>query len=198
MTFPLRKLRSVGGSLYGHVFENRLTGLPRGLYWSLALQFAAIKHQGESWETSVAAEWLVWPVGRWHDLDGADLARLAKPELAEASFYLAEHQAGRLERLSLSRSGEKAFKVELSLTFDLVEPNGRIVRSSRLDAAGTIAFDGIYVIPENLAPKPRTPGAAAKVASEFIDIGDFEEPTWEQFKYVFPPKGADGGRKRRR
>jgi hypothetical protein len=190
MAFPVRELSSAGGSLFGHVFENRLTEVRRDLYWSLSLDFSAMEYEGESWQTSVAAEWLVWPVRRWYDLDGMDLEKLSKPELAEASFYLAQHHAGRLERLDLSRTGETAFKVNLSLVCDLVEPNGAIASGTRIDAAGMITFDGVYVIPDNLAPKPRTEDEAVAATSEFIDTGDFERPVWERFKYVLAPKGA--------
>lgn len=71
MNFLISSARDRRGELYGHLFENVSTDVPRGLFWNFSLPCAPIAWEGEEWECSVLCEWLQWPVRDWTSLDGA-------------------------------------------------------------------------------------------------------------------------------
>ena len=189
MAFTLGKLKPVGGSLYGHVFENRATRVPRDLYWSLTIEFAEIDMGYETWTPSLTAEWIVFPARRWLDLDGLGLADVRKPKLIEASVYaFGEHQLGDLRDLSLTRGRGPAFKAHVELVLDLVDDEGRVQRGARIEATQRLDFDGILVLPDNLSPKPNSAKKAQAVVAKFLDTDTLEPPVWDEFRYVFAPK----------
>jgi len=189
VVFTLGKLKPTGGSLYGHVFENKATGLPRDLYWSLTIDFAELEMNGETWTPSLTAEWIVWPARRWVDLDGLGLADVRKPKLTEASFYgFGEHQQGDLRALNLTRGRGPAFKAQVELVLDLVDDHGRRHRGVRIEATSRIVFDGIYVLPDNLSPRPDSAKKAQAVVAKFLEPDTLEPPVWDRFRYVLAPK----------
>ena len=120
-------------------------------------------------------------------MDGVGLLVVRFPDIVEASFYIAEHHLGKATSLSLHRRTGALFDVTASLTVDLVLPNGTVLPDAEIQAAATVTFNGIYVLPDNLFPKPNTPELAKAALAPFILPSDFAEPRWERFKYVFEP-----------
>lgn len=186
-TFRPQDLKSSGGTLYGHVFENAKTGAPRNLYWSISIDFLPVLLDGARWDASMSCEWLVWPVQRWQDLDGAGLSSVRLPDSVEASFYIAEHHLGLISAISLRRRTGALFDVTASLTVDIELPDGTIVSGAEIHAAATATFEGIYVLPGNLSPQPNTPALAKAALAPFLSLADFAEPKWDRFRYVFEP-----------
>jgi hypothetical protein len=78
------------------------------------------------------------------------------------------------------------------MVFDVADASGSIPSGTRVDAAGVVTFEGLFVVPDNLTTKPASTADAIAVVSPFIDVQDFDEPVWQQFKFVFPPKGIAG------
>jgi hypothetical protein len=186
-TFRTQDLKPSGGTLYGHVFENTSTGAPRSLYWSVNIGFSPVVLDGATWEVSMSCEWIVWPARRWLDLDGASLSSVRIPDLVEASFYIAEHHTGTVTALSLRRRTGASFDVTAGLTVDIDLPDGTALPDAKILADTTITFDGIYVLPNNLVPKPNTPELATAALAPFLSPADFTEPRWDRFRYVFEP-----------
>ena len=186
-TFRPQDLKPSGGTLYGHVFENAKTGAPRDLYWSIGIDFLPVVLDGASWDASMSCDWLVWPVRRWQDLDGADLASARLPGFVEGSFYIADHHTGVISAISLRRRTGALFDVTASLTVDIELPDGTLVADAEIHGAATAIFEGIYVLPDNLSPKPNTPALAKAALAPFLSLEDFAEPKWDRFRYVFEP-----------
>lgn len=186
----LSNLQAVGGELYAHVFENARTGLPRALYWSVTIAFEPVVVAGSPWETSMTCEWLAWPIRRWTQLDGRSLDEVLELDLVETSFYLAEHQLGSSSRLQFRRSDGAKFDVAFEMEFDLVLPDGGNLRGLTVKGTTPVAFDGVYLLPENLSRSPDTEVLATDALAEFVNPADFHPARWDRFRYVFSPKAS--------
>lgn len=180
-------LKPVGGSAYTHVFENRQTGLARGLYWSVTIDCEPIVIDNESWDTSLTCEWLTWPIRTWRELDGMTLDRALQPALVEASLYLAAHQVGQCTKLAFKHRSQATFDSTIDMIVDVDLPNGGTAPSMLLSVSAPVVFDGVYVVPDNLSPPAESPALAIAALEEFLDSSDFLPPRWDRFKYVFSP-----------
>ena len=188
MPIPQDAIRCTGGELYAHVFENRATGVPRRLFWALRLDCEPLRWADDDWETSILLEWLTWPILRWPELHGMSLDRVVCPEILNASFYLSEHHDVSLKALSLLRQGGAVFRVAAAGAFSLGGFGQLDGSDLRFDVDGGVHFSGLYVVRNNLFPKPSTPAEASSVAARFIDLRDFGEPLWDgRFRYAFEP-----------
>ena len=167
-------------------------GVARGLYWSLTLPCASVEWEGEEWETSLACEWLRWPVRNWTQLNGASLVSAVHPEEAECSFYFAEHHPVKLEALSIVRvQGTLRFQVQARGSLDLNGHGHLDGREIQFSLEGEAEFEGLIVVPDNLFPKPINPLEASAALSPFIDLDNFEPPEWDRFRYVLAPTASD-------
>ena len=50
-----------------------------------------------------------------------------------------------------------------------------------------IPFRGVYVLRDNLSPKPSTPEEASAVLAPYMRLEDFKAPYREEHRYVFEP-----------
>ncbi len=174
--------------MYAHVFENPDVGVARGLYWAVTVKCEPIEWNGEAWPCSVTCEWLQWPIRRWQDLDGVSLQTAIAPLDAECSLYLAEHNPVRIESLSIRREpNERKFLVGITGAVELFGFDELDGEDIPFFVQGSVEFDGIILIPDNLSPKPSTPTEAAGVVSEFVSVESLKEPRWDRFRYVFEP-----------
>lgn len=178
----------VGGDLHGHLFENATTGLTRDLFWSVEIRFQALEFAGEAWTVGIQAEWLTWPIRRWTDLSGCQLESVAKPELVEASIYLADHQWITLESLALRRLEGRRFLLTLAASLELEDPTGARHGPTSREFAVPIDFLGVYVLPESLSTKPATVADVSRELDAFLSVQDFRPPTWDRFRFTFQPK----------
>lgn len=186
-----KQIRAAGGTLHGHLFENAVTGLERAVYWAITVECRKVDWDLSDWQTSFSFEWLRWPVRDWRELDGKALGHVLRPPEPEASFYLADHHPARLDALQLSGAGHSAgFQLEASGVFDLPGFGEPQELDIPFRLATALRFEGIVVVPGNLAPKPATADEAAAALRPFMDLDGLGTPVWDQFRWVFPPRAA--------
>lgn len=185
MTLLISSERDRRGELYGHLFENVSTGVPRGLFWNFSLPCAPIAWEGEEWECSVLCEWLQWPVRDWTSLDGATLRTSSAHASVECSIYFTEHHPVRLEALSVSRIADSArFNIALSGAFDLKGYGELDAQNIPLFLHGEVDFDGVVVVPGNLFPRPCNPADVIRLVEPLLSVCNLGEPEWDRFRYV--------------
>jgi hypothetical protein len=186
--FPADKLKASGGGIHAHLFENSLTGISRNLFWSVRLGFEPIKYEGDEWECSMTCEWIPWRIRDWRNLHNLELRVGGDDQLIESSFYMAEHDEGRETSLRLQHQEGHLFKVRMSMVVDFTGYTGRD-RNPEMSVAGEalVPFKGVYVVPENLFPKPMTVSEVKEVAQDFIDLSAHREPYREKHKFIFEP-----------
>ncbi|MDM7950868.1 hypothetical protein [Hydrogenophaga sp.] len=185
MTLLISSERDRRGELYGHLFENDSTGVPRGLFWNFSLPCAPIAWEGEEWECSVLCEWLQWPVRDWTSLDGATLRTSSAQASLECSIYFTEHHPVRLEALSVSRIADSArFNIALSGAFDLKGYGELDAQNIPLFLHGEVDFDGVVVVPDNLVPRPCNPADVIRLVEPLLNVCNLGEPEWDRFRYV--------------
>jgi hypothetical protein len=190
MRFQFEKLRPVGGEAYGHVFENVRTGAPRAIYWSFTVNFAPLRYGTASFETAATCEWITWPIRSWHRLAGNNLStsdRLVEPE---ASFYLEEHNMADHAELEVCGVKGTMLNVRLSLRANIEGLDGETYPDAEITTSTQIPFVGIYVLPDNLFPKPSSQAEATACLAQFIDADEFLPPEWEGFRFTFRPRAA--------
>lgn len=189
MSFPVEALVVHGGEIYCHIHENELTGLKRDLFWAVRLEFEPIQRAEETFDPSLMVEWLSWPIRSWSQLGGQDLGSRLRNTEPEASFYLSEHDSAAIRRLRISREGDCRFRVNVELVvdfygFDDEDRNPELI----VRAEGVLPFTELVIVPGNLSPPPGNVSQASRVASDFVDLADFEAPVWQEFRYHLRPK----------
>jgi hypothetical protein len=207
-----RQLRCTGGEIYASVLENRSTGVPRGLYWNIYLEGAAVvlddedrdddkideSDEGESddedreagqeeWDTAFLCDSATWPIRAWIGLDGMSLESLVDPGRLQTSFYLGEHHDAKARLLDLRHSEGARFHVRLEGEFTLEGFGALDAAPIAFEIEGEVDFAGVYVIPNNLSPKPVTPAEAKACVAELLDVSTLEEPVWDRFRFVLAP-----------
>jgi hypothetical protein len=163
-------LIGVAGTLYGYLFENGQTGLPRGLYWNLRVQCEAITYHGETWEPAVLIDWLHLPT-----LRETDLRPVTQP-LAEGSFYMRWHEPLTSWRLKF---GHDTFglptRAHFELTCDYSGWNNDAKPNLKLGGSSPILVESISLHQENCAPRPSSHDEArAMVAPYFPQISQWQ------------------------
>jgi hypothetical protein len=185
MTLSISSAQDQRGELYGHVFENTSSGVPRGLFWNLSLPCAPISWEREDWECSVLCEWLQWPVRDWTNLDGATLRTSSNPESVECSIYFTAHHPVRLESLSIKRVAHSTrFEVALSGTFDLQGYGELDAQNIPLTLHGEVDLDGVVVVPGNFFLKPSDASDVIRLVEPLLSLFNLAEPEWDRFRYV--------------
>lgn len=181
------ELTATGGEIYAHVHENPRTGLTRNLFWNLQIACKPVRWEGEDWDCSLAIEWLTWPVTRWGELAGKRLATVSQPELVESSLYLVgSHHRLTLRSLELQAGNAGGFVCEVAgnAALELDETERLLDVAIRC----ALTFTGIFVVAENLTPKPQTPQAAALSVSPFVSLEGLRPPRSEGWRFVLEPE----------
>ena len=186
--FPSHLLKGNGGEIYAYVHENRLLGLERSLFWSVTVRFEPIVYEGERWECSMTCEWIPWPVRDWRGLDNVRLKVESDDQLIESSFYLVAHDLGTDTEVLLQRHEANLFRVRMSMTVDFTGLTGND-RNAVMVVAGEaiVPFQGVFVTPENLYPKPTTVADVKEIAKDYIDLTAYQEPQQENHNFIFKP-----------
>src|SRR5262245_37184839 len=121
--FPAKSLEAIGGKMYAHVHENRLTGLKRNLFWAVSIDFAPIRYADSDFRCRMSCEWIPWDARDWRQLDGQklDVEYEANgtvkngPPSVEASFYMTEHDPARRVTLRLRHDGAARFTAAMKM-----------------------------------------------------------------------------------
>jgi hypothetical protein len=186
--FPADKLKASGGGIYAHIFENSFTGIPRNLFWSVTLKFEPVKYEGEEWECSMTCEWIPWRIRDWRNLHNLELKVGRDDQLIESSFYMVEHDEGKETSLSLRHREGHLFNVRMSMVVDFTGFTGRD-RNPEMSVAGEalVPFEGVFVVPENLSPKPMTVSEVKDVAKDYVDLSAYGEPYREKHRFILEP-----------
>lgn len=188
MPFPAHSLVAAGGSMYSHVFENASTGLQRGHFWSLSIDFAPIEYDGSEWDCSTMIEWMQFPVRDWRSLNGAHASTAIEDELVESSFYLTRHDWATVKELTLKHIADNRFRASLTAIVDFQGFTGDDVDPEMEVTAETdIEYTGIIIVPDNLFPKPNTPQHVSEVVAQFADLAAYHTPEQDGFRYVMRP-----------
>jgi len=177
-----------GGFVYAHIFENEAHGIARGLFWNIFIQMAANREEGSFAIQSLSCEWLSFPVGPWSQLCGLTLADCIQPNLVECTVYRdGEHHWVQLEDLRIL-AVEANGNFEIELVGSIPAADAGTEADLNLTIGASLPFQGIFVVPSNLKPPPSTPLAASEIVQSFTDIGAYEAPVWDRFRYVFRPR----------
>jgi hypothetical protein len=188
MSFPAHSLVAAGGSIYSHVFENTSTGLQRGHFWSLTIDFAPVEYDESEWDCSVMIEWMRFPVRDWRLLNDSHVAEAMKDELVEASFYLTRHDWATVKELTLKHIADNRFRACLKLVVDFQGFTGDDVDPEmEITAETDIEYTGIIVVPDNLFPKPNTPEQVMEVVSQFANPAAYHSPEKDDFRFMLRP-----------
>lgn len=187
MTFPATSLEAIGGSCYAHLFENRATGVRRGLFRSLTLDFGPVEFEDELWPSSATVEWLVLPGRDWRDARGFALKGGYGEGGVEASFYVSMHSLASRFEVAISdwrfdesqREGTTPVEFEVSMRMLIDSSPFARAPNPALDVVGAawIEFEGLLVGPENLFPKPKSIREQKEALRPFIDPIYFAQPT---------------------
>lgn len=190
--FPAKSLVATGGDLYAHIHENELTGLARNLFWCLSIKFAPVEYEDSSLECSMACEWIPWEARDWRSLDqqslrvkyDADGFPEEEDTIIEASFYTYYHQPAREVFLELAYAHSTVFHVTMKMVVDFRKTQLQI------SAETDVPYTGLFVVKDNLTPKPTSVAKVLKVAEEFVDVQCYDEPIAVDggWKWVFSPK----------
>jgi hypothetical protein len=175
--FPNKDLRVSGGSIYFHLFENELTGLPRNLFVSATLNFKPLEYCGEQFDCSMTTEWIRWKKNAldWLQLDGMKANTRYGEEGIEGSFYAFEHYPAEEIEFSFRHIKENLFELEMKQIIDY--PGGfseddEAIPRMLVQGKAVVPFEGLYL----------ARGMSLADVSPFIDPTTFESmPVKNQF-----------------
>lgn len=187
MSFPTATLVATGGSCYAHLFENRLTGLQRGLFWSFRLAFAPQEYMDETWQTSLTIEWMRIPIRDWRDLAGLRRAGEYGDEGVEATFYVFSHSPGTRFEIAIPEwrwKGSDAnnisrgveLRVVADVTVDYPGYDGDADPSMKVHGDAWVDFEGLIVSGDALFPKLTSDSEAREALERFVDPAFFGPP----------------------
>lgn len=166
-------------TLYGHLFENKVTGLPRRVYWAIEFDLSRAASDPKSPQLA-QVEWLSWDVERWSDLTGNSSSTLDAAVQPEASVYVdGEHVECRLADIQLrSREGDR-----ILVHARLVPLGGATLQP--IEVTEWAKFDGIFVQPSVIGAEAHTAELATEALGPFLAADDLAPPRWDRFRYVF-------------
>jgi hypothetical protein len=188
MASEVFEFEAVNGQIYAHVFENRTTGVPLGLYWNMYAECGAIEVGGEEWPVGVSCDWLQWPISNWRELDGVALRNGGVIIEPQYSVYIAEHHPAQISSFLLSRaSGANNFNIAVSGRFTLSGFGSADGENLEFSLRGVVDFGGVFVLPDNVFPKPACPEDAENLVKKFISTQNLAAPEWDRFRYILKP-----------
>lgn len=188
MRFSARRLRAKAGALYGHVFEDRVAGVERTLFWAVSVPFEPVGFEGEEVRPLLQCEWMSWPLARWQELSGKSLAGVADRARVEASFYVHDHSDLGLETLELEEQKRGGLVALVRGRVDFLASDGR-VEPFELEVETPLMLEGVRVVPANLRLGPKSPQEATALLGQLIDADGFEEPEFDGRCFLFRPRG---------
>lgn len=186
---PLRStdVHAISGEIHAHLFENRETEVPRGLYWNLHLHCEPVMSGGEAWDCAFAVEWMALDAHRFDALAGTTLAGMRDADAIEASLYIGEHHDVALERLAFDAIDAAHVRVRAAGTVRIDGFDDLDVDACRFELDCEARFEGVFVVPGNLFPKPVSLKDARDVLSPYFDVATLDGGEFQRFKYVFAP-----------
>ena len=111
------------------------------------------------------------------------------PTSVECSVYFTAHHPVRLDSLSVRRVAHATrFAIELSGSFDLQGYGELDAQNIPLVLRVEVDFDGVFVVPGNLFPKPADPTDVIRLVEPFLSVSNLGEPEWDRFRYVLRAK----------
>jgi hypothetical protein len=188
MRFPAESLVPTGGEIYGHIFENRHTGLARNLFWSIWVEFEPMRYGDATFECSMTCEWIQWPVRHWIELDGRELDVEFGEDGVESSFYMTGHHVANHTMLALHHRREALFAASMRMSVDFRgHYGGDEDPALAVHAEVDLPFTGLIIMPENLFPKPSSLDEVRSVAAEFVDLSGFRDPERRDHGFILRP-----------
>ena len=193
MKFPAESLVPIGGEIYCHIFENLQTGIARSLFWSITVDFEALKYGEQEFDCSMTCEWIPWSIRKWRELDGKQLETDYGEEGIESSFYMGRHDIGTRTKIALRHLRGSLFTVKMDMLVDFQGYYGADQNPAMpVKAEVVVPFIGLLLIPGNLTPRPIEVGELRNVASEFVDLSMYNElEPWNSHGWIFRPVGYE-------
>jgi len=184
-----------GGELRATLFENQRVRVPRGVYWSCSVDFAALVDADEQPGPdadplcTLVCDWLSWPVRCWREIRGLTLASSVGPLEVETSLYFArEHQSLSVIELCLQPAQADRFRVTGRFAGDLLDAAGDRFRGLGAEFDIEIPFTGISVLPDSVTPTLKSTAEAVIALEQFADLDSYETAVWEDVCWLFRPK----------
>lgn len=185
--FALETLEPIHGRLCATVSPDGPSRIER-LLWSVTVTLQDVVDEDGSWPTSLTFESMLWPLTGWTELDGKSLADLDDPEWLTPTFYFSMHHEGVAERLQLRRVAGAEFDIDLAMRLDFEDLDGNVEKDALIEVSTRVTFEGVYISPDQLFPKPKTREAATALLSKHLDVADFEPPQGDSSRYLFAPR----------
>ena len=150
------------------------------MFLTIRIDFLPIKYDGENWECSLDSNWIPFNKrGSWQGIADIDFSDSSIIESNQTTFYFMYHRECNNVTTEVSYLDKNLFQVTLGA---LVENESPL----KLDAV--IPFTGFSIARDGFFPKPDSTKNAIDIASEFIDVKSFHEPSFENRVYSFEPK----------
>jgi hypothetical protein len=184
--------RPVGGSFYGHLFENAGAGVPLGIYWSFCIELEPLVDvDGDEWDSNLQFEWLSWPMRDWRKLSGCSLDSSATLVTPEASLYaFSQHQIPTTAGFLLSHLGEATFGIDSKVLIDLEDLDGDTSTSIEIGIQTQLVFEGLIVVSQNLPSGPRDADSVSRALTDFVDLTAYETPIYDEERWRLLPKAS--------
>ncbi len=192
MAFPYDKLKADSGNISGYIFENPQAGLERGLYLSIYVYFAPLRYDDGEWRCALISEFIPFNGRSWKDIEKVDSSDNKMQEIMDTSFYLTKHDSCNEVSINLTLQKNNMFRTKISTHVDFsgyLENDENPSMPVAVDLV--IPFTGFTIQRDSFFPKPNNLEEAIDLASPFIDIKSFQEPTFTDGKFVFKPRNGD-------
>lgn len=186
--FDLSTLQPTNGRISGYIIQDDPLRGPRRLIWSATVNFQEVVDDDGTWATSLTIEAMLWPMSRWTELDGKTLDDLYNPDWLTPTLYFAAHHEGVAERLQLRRVTGAEFDIDLAMRLDFEDLDGAVQKDALIEVTTRVPFEGVYISPDQLFPKPKTAEAATALLAKHIEVADFEPPRGDSSRYLFAPR----------
>jgi hypothetical protein len=106
----------------------------------------------------------------------------------EVSLYLfATHQPADGLELFVQHKRLERFIVRAKVALNLETPDGELLSNFIVEAETEATLNGLFVVPDNIVPKPDSAEKASKALETFVDLSEYSAPSFDRFRWALRP-----------
>lgn len=185
--FPANELRASGGTISAIIFENTLTSVPEGLYWSIKIDYRPIIYRDEELQPGMGCDLLTINARDWKDLEGTVLE--GNWDEIDGSFYVYEHDYALYSKIMIDQRSGHNFRVNYTMAVEFSGYDQRDADDNMLVSADiVIPFTGLIIPSFLVSPSPDNARKAAELAERYVDILSYEQPCIDTGVFVLNPR----------
>ena len=79
------------------------------------------------------------------------------------------------------------FFVRAKVALNLETLDGEVLPNFIVEAETEATLTGLFVVPDNIVPRPDNVDKASKALEPFVDLSEYSAPTFDCFRWVFLP-----------